>query len=106
MNTGFSSLWFDLTVNQIRIYCFSSVRSQQPICYLGVDEHHVKTGSILDGSDLTQHDMMSHDLSSVDYFGDAEELKTNIGIEELRMLDQTNIITDPVMEDNLHLDNL
>jgi len=73
----------------------------------GADEHHhVKSGSMLDGSDLAHADMMSHDLGSVDYFGDAEELKTNIGIEELRMLDETNIVTDPVMEDNLRLDNL
>ena len=73
--------------------------------YQGADEQHLmKSGSAQHASDL---DMIGHEaLSSVDFFGGPEDLKTNFGIEELRMLDEPNIITDPVIEDSLHLDHM
>ena len=40
-----------------------------------------------------------------DYFS-AGDLKTNLGLEELQMLDESNIINDPPLEDSLHLDSI
>nr|CAB3233948.1 CREB-regulated transcription coactivator 1-like [Phallusia mammillata] len=69
------------------------------IVFTGVDEHPGKSGPF-SGGDLSAG-FMSHELSSEYFPGD--ELKVNLGLEELQMLEDSHIVTDPVMEDQLSL---
>nr|XP_018667315.1 CREB-regulated transcription coactivator 1-like isoform X1 [Ciona intestinalis] len=65
------------------------------IVFTGVDEHQSKMG-LLSGSDYPiTPGMFSHELGSEYFPGD--ELKVNLGLEELQMLEDSHI-TDPVME--------
>jgi len=66
--------------------------------FVGVDDPHAKSAANL---------LNSSDFSGIgsDYFS-AGDLKTNLGLEELQMLDEPNIINDPPLEDSLHLDSI
>jgi len=46
-----------------------------------------------------------HELNA-DYFPAGEELKANLGLEELQMLEDSHIVADPSLEDQLHLEGL
>ncbi|XP_076800630.1 CREB-regulated transcription coactivator 1-like isoform X3 [Clavelina lepadiformis] len=67
------------------------------IVFTGADDPHMSKGS-------TDINILGHDLGAEYFPGD--ELKANLGLEELQMLEDSNIITDPDMEDSLRLDSL
>lgn len=66
----------------------------------GADDHQQSVKSANELFDFNPGNLIDHDLGN--YFSGDMKASLDLGIEELRMLDETNVISDPAIEDALH----